>query len=166
MYSVSDLIQTAQDRTVVEIKATTTSVTDGAKGSSSRPPLKEETRKHGTSKEAISNKYAAIREQKPLRNDYDRTSAKVSSLEAGNSQSSNQKGGPSSGFASTWRSMKSGIQNFKANIEARKFLPLRQNHETEVIARVDSSESLDEIFQRLKRHSIDHNDEDITGSTR
>ncbi|XVF59031.1 hypothetical protein PTKIN_Ptkin07bG0241300 [Pterospermum kingtungense] len=160
------------DRTVVEMKATTTSVADGVKGSSSRP-LKEETRIYGTSKEAISNKYAAVREQKPVENNSIRTSDKVSSLEAGNSHSSNQKGGPSSGLASTWRSMKSGFQNFKANMEARKFLPLRQNHETEVVSRVNSSESLDEIFQRLKRRSIDHNDEDeneteinITGSTR
>ncbi|XWS33360.1 hypothetical protein CRYUN_Cryun22dG0075300 [Craigia yunnanensis] len=168
------------DHAAVEMKETTTSVTDGVKGSPSRP-LKEDTRKYSTSREAISNKYAAMREQsrqvlnpKPVENNI--TSAKVSLLEAGNSHSSNQKGGPSSGLASTWRSMKSGFQNFKANIEAKKFLPLRQNQETKLVSRFNSSESesLDEIFQRLKWPSIDHSDEDekenetetITGSTR
>ncbi|XWS44972.1 hypothetical protein CRYUN_Cryun15aG0095800 [Craigia yunnanensis] len=169
------------DRSVVEMKATATSVTDGGKGSSSRP-LKEETHKYGTSREAISNKYAAMREQnpqvsnpKPVENNI--TSAKVSLVEAGNFHSSNQKRGPSSGLASTWLSMKSGFQNFKANIEAKKFLPLRQNQETKHVSLVNSSdsESLDEIFQRLKRPSIDHSEEDenengteirITGSRR
>ncbi|XVE86825.1 hypothetical protein DITRI_Ditri18aG0065900 [Diplodiscus trichospermus] len=151
---------------VVELKAATASAADGVKGSLSRP-LKEETRKYGTSREAISSKYAAMREQsrqvsnpKPMENNI--TSAKVSLLEAGNSDSSNHKGGPSSRLASTWRSMKSGFQNFKANIEAKKFLPPRQNHETKLVSLVNSSdsESLDEIFQRLKRPSIDHSDED------
>ncbi|XP_022751109.1 LMBR1 domain-containing protein 2 homolog A-like isoform X2 [Durio zibethinus] len=154
------------DRTVVEMKATTTSVVDGVKGSPSRP-LKEENHKYGTSREAISNKYAAMREQsrqvsnpKPVENNI--TSANVSLLEAGNAHSSNQKGGPSSGLASKWRSMKSGFQNFKANIEAKTFLPLRQNQETKLVSHVNSSdsESLDEIFQRLKRPSIHHSDED------
>ncbi|XVF15251.1 hypothetical protein REPUB_Repub09cG0134800 [Reevesia pubescens] len=180
-FNGADIESGNADHTVVEMKATTTSASDGAKGSPSRP-LKEETRKYGTSREAISNKYAAMREQsrqtsnpKPVENNI--TSAKVSLLEAGNSNSSNQKGGPSSGLASTWRSMKSGFQNFKANIEAKKFLPLRQNQENRLVSRVNSSdsESLDEIFQRLKRPSIDHSDEDeneneteikVTGSTR
>ncbi|GMI99424.1 hypothetical protein like AT5G65290 [Hibiscus trionum] len=141
------------DRAVVEMKAATTSAAGR--------PMKEETRKHASSREAISNKYAAMREQgrqmpnpKPMENNI--TSAKVSLLEASNSHSGSQKG-----LASTWRSMKSGFQNFKANIEARKFLPLRQNQEGRLIAPVNSSdsESLDEIFQRLKRPSVDHSDE-------
>ncbi|MBA0742147.1 hypothetical protein Gogos_015242 [Gossypium gossypioides] len=152
------------DRTV-EMKAATTSATGGVKGSPSRP-AKEETRKYGTSREAMSNKYAAMREQsrqisnpKPVENNI--TSAKVSLLEVGNSHPANLKGGPSAGLASTWRSMKSGFQNFKANIEARKFLPVRQNQEATLISHVNSSdsESLDEIFQRLKRPSVDHSDE-------
>ncbi|MBA0561039.1 hypothetical protein Golob_017898, partial [Gossypium lobatum] len=152
------------DRTV-EMKAATTSATGGVKGSPSRP-AKEETRKYGTSREVMSNKYAAMREQsrqisnpKPVENNI--TSAKVSLLEVGNSHLDNLKGGPSAGLASTWRSMKSGFQNFKANIEARKFLPVHQNQEATLISHVNSSdsESLDEIFQRLKRPSVDHSDE-------
>ncbi|GMI77130.1 hypothetical protein like AT5G65290 [Hibiscus trionum] len=149
------------DQSVVEMKAATTSATGGVKGSPSRP-MKEETRKYASSREAISNKYAAMRElgrqmsnPKPTENNM--TSAKVSLLEASNSvsQSGSQKGGPSSGLGSSWSSMKSGFQNFKANIEARKFLPIRQNQEAKLISAVNSSdsESLDEIFQRLKRSS-------------
>ncbi|KAK8538923.1 hypothetical protein V6N13_009271 [Hibiscus sabdariffa] len=153
------------DRSVVEMKAATTSATGGVKGSPSRP-MKEETRKYASSREAISNKYAAMRElgrqisnPKPAENNI--TSAKVSLLEASNSQSGSQKGGPSSRLGSTWGSMKSGFQNFKANIEARKFLPIRQNPEAKLISPVNSSdsESLDVIFQRLKRPSVDYSDE-------
>nr|CAD1826937.1 unnamed protein product [Ananas comosus var. bracteatus] len=53
--------------------------------------------------------------------------------------------------ASTWTSMKSGFQNFKANMGAKKFLPLRQVQGQAIHTRVSSSESLDEIFQRLKQ---------------
>ncbi|KAE8675661.1 homeobox-leucine zipper protein ATHB-6-like [Hibiscus syriacus] len=145
-------------RTVVEMKAATTSAADGAKGSPSRP-MKEETRKYASSREAISNKYASMRElgrkmsnPKPMENNI--TSAKVLLLEASNSHSGSPKG-----LASTLRSMKSGFQTFKANIEARKFLNTRQNQEAKLIPSVNSSESLDEIFQRLKRPSVGDSDE-------
>jgi hypothetical protein len=68
----------------------------------------------------------------------------------------NTTGGPSSGLASTWASMKTGFQSFKANVGAKKFLPLRQIQETKLVSRISSSESLDEIFQRLKRPSGDN----------
>ncbi|KAL6526416.1 hypothetical protein OROHE_015425 [Orobanche hederae] len=127
---------------------------DDIKGSSSNPRSKG-------SKEAISSKYAAIREQnksapntKPVES---MSSAKVSLLNANASQpSSNNHHGGTSGLASKWASMKQGFQTFKANIEAKKFLPLRQVQETQMLTRVSSSESLDEIFQRLKRPSQDH----------
>lgn len=59
--------------------------------------------------------------------------------------------------------MKSGFQSIKANIEAKRFLPLRQNQEVKLIVlhlSSSNSESLDEIFQRLKRPSVDHSAED------
>ncbi|KAK8717349.1 hypothetical protein V6N13_044620 [Hibiscus sabdariffa] len=146
------------DRRVVEMKVTTTSATTGVKGSPSIP-LKEETCKYGTSREAISNKYAAMREQS---RDVSNPKSVVNNI-ISESCSGSQKGAPSSGLASTWRSMKSGFQNFKANMEAKKFLPLSQNQESKLaIPRLNSSdsESLDEIFQRLKRPSLDHSDED------
>lgn len=150
------------DRATVEMKATTGLTHDGMYESPSKS-LKEEARRHSSSKEAISNKYAAIREhsrQKGSSNiepaGKNIASAKVSLLDAGNLRSGNMTGGPSSGLTSTWESMKTGFQSFKVNIGAKKFLPMRQIQETKLVSRVSSSESLDEIFQRLKRPSTDH----------
>ncbi|KAK3211247.1 hypothetical protein Dsin_015953 [Dipteronia sinensis] len=150
---------TSMDRAAVEMKATANSVTNGVNGNPSKSS-KEEARKYGTSREAISNKYAAIREQnrhasssKPVEQSI--ASAKVSLLDANNPQSSNTTAGSPSGLASKWESMKTGFQSFKANIGAKKFIPLRQTQEPDLVSRADSSESLDEIFQRLKRPSGD-----------
>lgn len=151
------------------MKATRSLVKEGMKGSTSKP-LKEEARKYSTSREAIGNKYAAMREQsrqttvtKPAEQNI--ASAKVSLLETGNS--SNTTGGPTSAFASKWESMKSGFQSFKANMGAKKFLPLRQNAETKLVSEDDSEESLDEIFQRLKRphHESYANEDDVENDT-
>lgn len=121
------------------------------KGSSSRLPRKDETQRYSGNKEAISTKYAAMREQnKPVESI---ASAKVSLLDAGNSQPTNSN--VPAGLASKWASMKQGFQNFKTNIEAKKFIPLRQSQEPKLLARASSAESLDEIFQRLKRPAED-----------
>ncbi|PON90888.1 LMBR1-like membrane protein [Trema orientale] len=151
------------ESTSVEMKATTSLRNDGLKGSPSKP-LKEDTRKYASNREAMSNKYSAMREQskqastttkKPVEQSI--ASTKVSLLDAGEPHPSNQIGGSSSGLASKWESMKTGFQSFKANLGAKKFLPLRQIQETNLLSRVSSSESLDEIFQRLKRPSAaDH----------
>ncbi|KAL6993178.1 hypothetical protein U1Q18_011296 [Sarracenia purpurea var. burkii] len=141
------------DRNGVEMKATTRLIKEDVKGSSSKP-LKDEVHRYGGSREAISNKYAVIREQsrqtsnmKPVDNI---ASTKVSLLQGGNSES------PNSGLASKWASLKSGFQSFKSNMEAKKFLPVRQVQDTKLLSRGSSSESLDEIFQRLKRPSLEH----------
>lgn len=124
---------------------------DDLTGSSSRPPRKDETQRYSGSKEAISTKYAAMREQnKPVESI---ASAKVSLLDAGNPQPTNTT--VPAGLASKWASMKQGFQNFKTNIEAKKFIPLRQSQEPKLLARASSAESLDEIFQRLKRPAED-----------
>ncbi|KAJ7945435.1 LMBR1 domain-containing protein 2-like A [Quillaja saponaria] len=143
------------DKSAIELKGTTNLINEGIDGNLSKS-LKEEARRYGSSREAISNKYAAIREQsgqasklKPVEKNI--TSAKVSLLDGGNTH----YGGPSSGLASTWQSMKTGFQSFKSNIGAKKFLPLRQLQDSDAISRVSSSESLDDIFQRLKRPSLD-----------
>eukprot|EP00262_Sarcandra_glabra_P002772 TRINITY_DN13167_c0_g2_i1.p1 TRINITY_DN13167_c0_g2~~TRINITY_DN13167_c0_g2_i1.p1 ORF type:complete len:592 (-),score=99.56 TRINITY_DN13167_c0_g2_i1:326-1990(-) len=145
----------------MEMKATT-SLSEVGKGNHSKP-LNEETRNYGTSREAIGNKYAAIREQQSRQSSATGTTGKtrapaeVSLLDSSNSQSqygsSAEMGGSSSGLASTWASMKSGFQSFKVNIGAKRFLPLRQVQETSLSSRASSSESLDEIFQRLKHRS-------------
>ncbi|PIN08793.1 hypothetical protein CDL12_18626 [Handroanthus impetiginosus] len=139
----------------VEMKATSTLSKEDIKGSSSKSSSKDDTRRHSGSKEAISSKYAAMREQTKLTsNTKPVESAKVSLLDISSSQPSNS--GVPSGLASKWASMKQGFQTFKANIEAKKFLPIRQVQETKLLSRVSSSDSLDEIFQRLKRPAEDH----------
>jgi hypothetical protein len=154
--------QNVQERTAVEMKMTTGLVNDGIRANPSKS-LKEEARRYSSSKEVISNKYTAVREQSRQKASSDMepvgkniASAKVSLLDAGNVRTGNTTGGPSSGLASTWASMKTGFQSFKANVGAKKFLPLRQIQETKLVSRISSSESLDEIFQRLKRPSGDN----------
>lgn len=154
--------QNVQDKHAVEMKMTSGLINDGIHEIPSKS-LKEVVRGYSSHKEAISNKYAAIREQSRQKSSSNTepvekniASAKISLLDAGNSHSGNTTGGPSSGLASTWESMKTGFQSFKANVGAKKFLPLRQIQETKLVSRDSSSESLDEIFQRLKRPSADH----------
>ncbi|XP_044469950.1 LMBR1 domain-containing protein 2 homolog A-like isoform X2 [Mangifera indica] len=150
---------TSTDLTALEMKSTRSLVTDGTKGTPSKSS-KEEARKHNTRREDMSNKYTAMRQQIKQSSgtrqaEQNIASAKVSLLDGGNS-SGNTTGG-SSGLASKWETMKTGFQSFRANIGAKKFLPLRQAQETKLIARANSLESLDEIFQRLKRpSSSDH----------
>lgn len=160
MIEVLTINENFQDSTVVEMKATADLTKDVKTGGPSKHS-KDEVRKYGANKEAISNRYAVMREQsrqtsnkKPEENI---TSAKVSLLDAGNtvSENSNVTEGPSSGLASTWQSMKTGFRSFRANIEAKRFIPLRNVEENKHLARGSSSESLDEIFQRLKRPTLD-----------
>lgn len=156
-----------QERNGVEMKTTSDLITEEINGSLSKTS-DEETRRYGSSREAISNKYAAIREQgrpaSKLKAEEKNVASAYSVLGEGNTNSSSSAGAPSPGLASTWQTMKTGFQSFKANIGAKKFLPLRQTEENRV-SRVSSSspESLDDIFQRLKRPSLDqviYNDED------
>lgn len=141
----------------VKAKATNSLINEDMNGNSSKSSV-DEGRKYGSSREAMSNKYAAIREQirqstlntKPVANI---ASAKVTLLDTDDGESSNTNEKTTSGLASKWESMKMGFQNFKANIGTKKFLPLPQVQETKTLSRHDSSQSLDEIFQRLKRPS-------------
>lgn len=142
------------------MKGTSDLIKEDWKGSPSKP-LNDQVRRYSGSKEAISSKYAVMREQSKQSSNAmpaeDRTSAKVSLLEAGSSTS------VQTGLASKWASMKAGFQTFKANMEAKKFLPLRPHvEETKLLHRESSTESLDQIFQRLKRPTLrgEHNDEE------
>lgn len=58
----------------------------------------------------------------------------------------------SSIVTSAWESFKTGLQSLKSTVEVNKFIPLRQTQDTKT-SRSESTESLDEIFERLKRHS-------------
>ena len=134
------------------------SSTDDIKGTKGKTS-KSEARPYSGNREAISQKYAVMREQnkqtsssKPIDNTI--ASAKVSLLNTGTSDSANDLGRTSSGM-STWQSMKMGLQNFKTNLGSKKFLPTLDSQETKLLSHDSSSESLDEIFQRLKRPSSD-----------
>ncbi|XP_014509133.1 LMBR1 domain-containing protein 2 homolog A [Vigna radiata var. radiata] len=148
----------------VEMKGTSALVNKEIDGNQPKT-LKEETRRHNSSREAISSKYAAIRQQsgsayKLKAEEKNLASAKVSLVEHDNTRSGNAAG--TSGLASTWQTMKTNFQSFKANLGANRFTPIRQTQESK-IPHVSSSESLDDIFQRLKRPSLDqniNNDED------
>ncbi|KAK7387532.1 hypothetical protein VNO78_28408 [Psophocarpus tetragonolobus] len=135
------------ERNGAEMKSTSNLITDEINS-------KEDTSRYGLSREAISKKYAVIREQggsaSKLKSE-DKNLASGALSDAGNFNSSNSAGVPPTGLVSTWQTMKTGFQTFKANIGAKKFLPLRQENKG---SNDSSSESLDEIFQRLKRPSL------------
>ncbi|KNA19156.1 hypothetical protein SOVF_064200 [Spinacia oleracea] len=143
----------------VEMKGS--SSMDDIKGSLVRTS-KSEARQSSGNRDVISHKYAVIREQskqtsssKPAENNTI-ASAKVSLLNSENPVPGNDLGRTSSsGMSSTWQSMKSGFNNFKTNLESKKFLPSRQLQETKPLSHDSSSESLDDIFQRLKRPTLD-----------
>ncbi|KAM0016290.1 putative LMBR1-like membrane protein [Helianthus debilis subsp. tardiflorus] len=61
-------------------------------------------------------------------------------------------------ITSTWMSMKTNLQNFKSNMAAKRFMPLRQSQDSQEPQRRDSSESLDEIFARITK--TPRNDDD------
>lgn len=147
-----------KDDHAVEMKGSSSS--DDIKNSLAKTS-KSEARPYSGNRDAISHKYAVLREQnkptsssKPAESTI--ASAKVSLLNAGSSNSANDPGSTSSaGVSSTWQSMKMGFQNFKTNLGSKKFLPLQQSQDTKLLSHDSSSESLDEIFQRLKRPTVD-----------
>ncbi|MQL81081.1 hypothetical protein Taro_013539 [Colocasia esculenta] len=157
------------DKGLVEMKVETSSARDTRKG---LPSMDESC--YGTSRETMANKYASMSTQQvrqpPGSGSKEKaiSSASVSLLEGDpQKQSANLLANSSSGLASTWASMKTGFQTFRANVGARKFLPLRQVPEA-TPTHVSSSESLDEIFQKLKKRpngqngdpGVDEGDED------
>lgn len=129
--------------------------------------------KYANNRETIASKYTSIREQnrqsgKAMRKEISPNS--VSLLEERNSEQRSNAGVPPTGVSATWASMKIGFQNFKANMGSKKFLPLRQDPGFVLNSNVSSPESLDDIFQRLKRRPanvpvdyLDDDDDDNTG---
>jgi hypothetical protein len=129
--------------------------------------------KSANNRETIASKYTSIREQnrqsgKAVRKEISPNS--VSLLEERNSEQRSNAGVPPTGVSATWASMKIGFQNFKANMGSKKFLPLRQDPGFVLNSNASSPESLDDIFQRLKRRPanvpvdyLDDDDDDNTG---
>ncbi|CAH1427770.1 unnamed protein product [Lactuca virosa] len=113
----------------------------------------ESSSRHQRSREAITSKYAAIREQTRQTSNHNInnniSSTKVSLLDA-----NTITGSPSSSkLSSTWSSMKSGLQNWKLNINSKQYIPLLQVDDSK-----SSSDSLDEIFNKLKRPVVEDPD--------
>lgn len=129
--------------------------------------------KYANNRENIASKYTAVREQnrqvgKSVKKEI--SSNSVSLLEERNSEQGSNTGVPPTGVSATWASMKIGFQNFKANMGSKKFIPLRQDPGFVPNSNVSSPESLDDIFQRLKRRPanmpvdyLDDDDDDNTG---
>ncbi|PWA91176.1 LMBR1-like membrane protein [Artemisia annua] len=110
----------------------TLSIKDGKKGFTER--LK-------TDPHDSTNKYKALR--------MDQTLTQTSSSA---DTHSNVVNGQASRISSTWESMKMNLQNLRSNMSAKKFIPLRQSQDSQAPPQVSASESLDEIFAKLKRN--------------
>ena len=153
-------VESGKIEDTVEMKAgTTSSRVDGRAGQS----------KYIHNREMISNKYSSVRDQsrqatKPVKKETVSTSASL--LEEGNSENRS-----AAGISQTWASVKNGFQNFKANMGAKKFTPLRQDPGFAPHSNASSPESLDDIFQRIKQRPAespvdyldDDDDDDNTG---
>lgn len=114
-------------------------------------PLKEEV-EHVTSREAIIKKHSSTREHQNQQ-----ASNTKSTLEESTSFKSVMRP-TSEKLSSKCESMKSGLVNFKSILEVKNYLPLRQTQENTLSSITSSSESLDDIFQRLKRPNLDLRD--------
>ncbi|KAI3786658.1 hypothetical protein L1987_40517 [Smallanthus sonchifolius] len=144
-------IESGTDNTVAaDSRATSSLIDNNSNRDHHSGPSKAEIGDNRT-KEFITRKYQALRADQSTKKSNFSTS-NVSSLDVDNDQ--NLGSGQSSKIASTWISMKSNFQNFKSNLEARRFIRVNQVEDTQV-SQGSSSESLDDIFERLKRPSQD-----------
>lgn len=96
--------------------------------------------------EGSSKDFVQERESSPLTNDANVSLQDVSSA------------APSSVVATKWESMMNGIKSLKSNIDSKRFLPLSNSTQTSYLNSQSSFESLDDIFERLKRPPSEHKD--------
>ncbi|GJR05696.1 LMBR1 domain-containing protein 2 homolog A-like protein [Tanacetum coccineum] len=145
-------IESGTDSTIVADSRPTTALFES--GNRGYSELSKTDRRDNSNKETITRKYEALRANQTKKEATSNSgNSNVTSLDVDKNQSMGS--GQSSKIASTWTSMKSNFQNFKSNMEARRFIPLRQSQDTQ-LPQVSSSESLDEIFEKLKRPLQDH----------
>lgn len=151
-----DLELGSSSKVPIEMKDTSKLIDDGQRSHSTT--AKREAQEQ-SSRESIGKKYSAIRAQQNKDRsaldfaEDDRATSNSTTSSVENSQDVTFK--PSLKIASTWESMKMNFQNLKSNMGAKKFLPLRQVPDTEH-SRASSSESLDDIFRKLKQPNSDH----------
>lgn len=138
-------------KVAVEMKDTSKLIDDGQRSHST--PAKRESQQN-SSRESIGKKYSAIRAQQSKERsnlDFSEDTRAASNLE----ESPDVTFKPSSKIASTWESMKTNFHNLKSNMGAKKFLPLGQAQDVEHL-NASSSESLDDIFRKLKNPNPGH----------
>ncbi|KVI10905.1 LMBR1-like membrane protein [Cynara cardunculus var. scolymus] len=139
-------VESVRDSTIAIDSRQTTSLID--KGNRGYSELSKTDGRDNVSKDIITRKYEVSRTDQSTNS----TTSNFSSLDIDKNQG--MESGQSSKIVSTWVSMKSNFQNFRSNMEARRFIPLRQVQDPQV-PQDSSSESLDDIFERLKRTTQD-----------
>ena len=119
----------------------------------------------------IAYQYSSVRDQssslKPVEQVQKGISSASINLEAESSEelpsASTEPESPPAETASRWASMKMGLQNFRASMGSKKFFRLSPSPSLGTNA-PSATESLDEIFRKLKRNSssadADHLDDD------
>ncbi|KAF3788458.1 domain-containing 2-like protein A [Nymphaea thermarum] len=141
-----------------EIKSLAASLSRDDGGGSQSRTFEDENGRYNSRREDIERKYAALKGQQ--RRD-SKPSFSVSLLESGNSRdehNSIETTSSSSGLSNTWASMKTNFQNFRANLDAKGFLQLRQTRESKPNSDVPEK-SLDEIFKKIKKPPENRGDE-------
>lgn len=101
------------------------------------------------------HKYSSITEQPSSQQSVKQVKQETHStsvlLEAGDSENPSPASvapDPSAGTTSRWASMKAGFRSFKSNLSSKRLLPSSLSRTSS-----STSDSLDEIFRGLKRHS-------------
>lgn len=147
-----------QNKPDVEMKPDTSQNKDHLNAGQSKLP-KGGTQRYNSSREQQIQKSSLGLKEKDgfvLDPDESQTNRSNDQVIAANPSSSSSSG------ISTWvSSMKTGFQRFKANLEAKKLLSSGQTQEANMTSHVSSSESLDEIFFKLKQRPSRSLDDDI-----
>ncbi|XP_004230534.1 uncharacterized protein [Solanum lycopersicum] len=114
-------------------------------------PLKGEAQ-HESSKEEINGKYKAKRSRSMKRENSMSSNGRNRERPLSRDENSlmDLQIQPSRDLSSTWRSMQTGFRNFKSNMESKGFMALHQVQDAGH-SRASSTESLDEIFDKIKR---------------
>ncbi|KAM3377520.1 LMBR1 domain-containing protein 2 A isoform X2 [Capsicum galapagoense] len=115
-------------------------------------PIKGEAQ-HESSKEEISAKHKAKRARQMKRENSISSNGRSKDRPLSSRDENSMMGiqaQPSRDLSSTWRSMQTGFRNFKSNMESKGFIPLHQFQDAGH-SRASSTDSLDEIFDRIKR---------------
>jgi len=123
--------------------------------------MEEENEANDLSRKFGSRKYAALRtnlNEEVSRKDLTQEGVSSSFSSNGNDSQNTTSSAPSSSvLASSWESMMHGFQSLRSNIDSKRFLPLANTHQSIKIS--DSpSDSLDEIFERIKRPPPEYRD--------